>query len=212
MAETLICERCRGDNPVDARFCIDCGAALVSATTGPTTRLTGINCPACQTHNPEHARFCVVCGRSLETGPVPQPQLRPQPTRPTVPRVAPRPTQQSYPRMATPPTLAPVRPRAPHVPHARPQTPNPAPFIFLVGLVVLLANGAVWPGILVLIGVSILISQVARGRPDKGMNALFWFGGITLLLATGAFWPGIFVLFLLNAILNGLGRSHHHHW
>ena len=216
MAETLICERCHGDNPADARFCIDCGAALVNATTGPTTRLTGINCPACQTYNPEDARFCVVCGRSLAAGPAPertpQPQPQPQPTRPATPRVAPRPTQQSYPRMATPPALAPVRPTPPHVPHARPQTPNPAPFIFLIGLVVLLANGAVWPGILVLIGVSILISQVARGRPDKGMNALFWFGGITLLLATGAFWPGIFVLFLLNAVLNGWGRSHHRHW
>src|SRR5215211_8738051 len=51
MAETLTCERCGGDNPADARFCIDCGAALVNATTGPTTRLTGIDCPACQTHN-----------------------------------------------------------------------------------------------------------------------------------------------------------------
>jgi ribosomal protein L40E len=216
MAETLICERCHGDNPVDARFCIDCGAALVNAATGPTTRLKGISCPACQTQNPEHARFCVVCGRSLEAGPAqqrtPQPQPRPQPTRPAAPRVASRPTQQSYPRMATPPILAPVRPTPSHMPHARPQAANPAPFIFLIGLVVLLANGAVWPGILVLIGVSILISQVARGRPDKGMSALFWFGGITLLLATGAFWPGIFVLLLLNAALNGWGRSHHRHW
>jgi hypothetical protein len=114
--------------------------------------------------------------------------------------------------MATPPALAPVRPTPRRVPPARPQSQNPAPFIFLIGLVVLLANGAVWPGILVLIGVSILIGQVARGRPDKGMSALFWFGGITLLLATGAFWPGIIVLFLLNAVLNGWGHSHRHHW
>ena len=216
MAEILRCERCGGDNPADARFCIDCGATLVSATTGPTTRLAGISCPACQTHNPEHARFCVVCGRSFAAGPAPQgapqPQPRPQQARPAAQRVAPRSSQQSYPRMATPPSLAPVRPAPPRMPPARPQIQNPAPFIFLIGLVVLLANGAIWPGILVLIGVSILISQVARGHPDKGMNALFWFGGITLLLATGAFWPGIVVLFLLNAILNGWGRSHHHHW
>src|SRR6266540_1707371 len=135
MAETLICERCGGDNPAEARFCIDCGVALVSATTGPTTRLAGISCPACQTHNPEHARFCVVCGRSLAAGPAPQPQPRPQSARPAAPRAAPRPTQQSYPRMATPPSLAPVRPTPPHAPHARPQTQNPAPFIFLIGLV-----------------------------------------------------------------------------
>jgi len=191
MAETLLCERCGGDNPADARFCIDCGATLVSATTGPTTRLAGNTCPACQTHKSEHARFCVVCGRGLTTGTAPQFQPRSQPARPVAPRVAPRPTQQSYPRMATPPTLMPARTKPQHAPAARPQGQNPAPFIFLIGLVVLLANGAIWPGILVLIGVSILISQVARGRPDKGMSALFWFGGITLLLATGAFWPGI---------------------
>jgi ribosomal protein L40E len=212
MAETVICERCGGDNPADARFCIDCGATLVSATTGPTTRLAGISCPACQTHNPEHARFCVVCGRSLTNGPAPQPQPRSQPARPAAPRPTSRPAQQSYPRMATPPNLAPFRPMPPRGPSARPHSQNPAPFIFLIGLVVLLANGALWPGILVLIGVSILISQVARGRPDKGMSALFWFGGITLLLATGAFWPGIIVLFLLNAVLNGWGHAHRRHW
>lgn len=207
MAEPLICERCGGDNPADARFCIDCGGTLTSATTGPTTRLAGMTCPSCGTNNPEQARFCVLCGRSFSA---PQQQPRPAvpPARPSAPRTAPRPAAQSYPRTATPPTLTPFRP--PQVRPAHPRHQNPAPFVFLIGLVVLLANHTLWPGILILIGVSILISQVARGRPDKGMNALFWLGGITLLFATGTFWPGIFVLLLLNAAING--RWQRHHW
>jgi len=200
MAESLICERCGGDNPADARFCIDCGATLISATTGPTTRLAGITCPSCGTSNPEQARFCVLCGRSFSAP-------RPAPARPAATRSAPHPMAHSYPRTATPPALAPFRP--PQVQPARPRHQNPAPFIFLIGLVVLLANHTLWPGILVLIGVSMLISQVAHGRPDKGMNALFWLGGITLLLATGTFWPGIIVLFLLNTVINGRRR---HPW
>lgn len=202
MAETMICKRCGGDNPADARFCIDCGATFDSATTGPTTRLAGVNCPGCQTRNPEHARFCVVCGRSLAPGqqPMRSPQPRPQATRPA---------QQSHQRMATPPTFTPYRPAPPRLPPARPHSQNPAPFIFLIGLVVLFANHAIWPGILMLIGISILISQVAQGRPYRGMNALFWIGCITLLLATGAFWPGIIVLFLINALWQRQGRWPH---
>jgi ribosomal protein L40E len=213
MAEPLICERCGGDNPADARFCIDCGGTLASATTGPTTRLASINCPGCGTTNPEQARFCVLCGRAFSAQPPApaRPAPQPAPARPAAPRTAPRPAAHSYPRTATPPTLTPFGP--PQVRQARPAAPrhpNPAPFVFLIGLIVLLANHTLWPGILVLIGVSMLISQVARGRPDKGMNALFWLGGITLLLATGTFWPGIFVLFLLNTALGG--HRHRHHW
>lgn len=203
MSETMTCKRCGGDNPADARFCIDCGATLVSATTGPTTRLAAINCPACQTHNPEHARFCVVCGRSLGKA------TAPQAARSAPPQRAPaRPQIQAHQRTATPPMLTPYRPAPQRPAQPRPYHQNPAPFIFLIGLVLLFANHVIWPGILILIGISILISQVAHGRPYRGMGALFWVGGIALLLATGAFWPGILVLFLLNAIWHRHGYWH----
>ena len=47
MAEKLGCERCGGESPADARFCIDCGAPLAPASTGATTRLPGMRCPDC---------------------------------------------------------------------------------------------------------------------------------------------------------------------
>jgi hypothetical protein len=79
--------------------------------------------------------------------------------------------------------------------------------IFLIGLVLLAANNAIWPGILIVIGMSALVSQSAYGRPDKGLRALLWLGGLALLFATGTFWPGILFLLLLNGAIGGWGRS-----
>src|SRR5260221_10474977 len=139
MSEILHCDRCGGDSPTDARFCIDCGAPISAATTGPTTRLSGIVCPSCNTNNPEHARFCVVCGRAFGTAtprPAAPPAAAPAPTRPSA--------RPSYPRMATPPTLVPSRPWPPaHPPtsaHRRQGLGNdPGGIVFLIGLVALLA-------------------------------------------------------------------------
>src|SRR4051794_8164377 len=48
------CGNCRGQNPASAKFCENCGAALVTS------------CPACGT-TPSHpsARFCLNCGLAL---------------------------------------------------------------------------------------------------------------------------------------------------
>src|SRR6266508_7030289 len=82
MAEKLRCERCGGESPADARFCIDCGAPLAPPSTGGTTRLPGMRCADCGTNNPEHARFCVVCGRGLgmDTAPASRLTTPPRPT------------------------------------------------------------------------------------------------------------------------------------
>ena len=96
----------------------------------------------------------------------------------------------------------PVRPQLQKSQHHDPST-----LIFLVGLFVLLASHAFWPGILLLIGVSNLFHQAARGRPEKGVHALLWLGGLALLFATGAFWPGIFILLILNMVFGGWARS-----
>lgn len=209
MAEILRCPRCSDENPADARFCIDCGTTLISATTGPTTRLATVACPGCRTNNPEQAHFCVLCGRSLSSRPSPQPQPALRPASPAVPHVAP-PAQQSHPRVATPPALTTFRSTPAPMQPAQSRGQNPAPFIFIIGLVLLFANHMVWPGILMLIGVSMLIGHVAQGRPARDMRKLFWVIGLLVLFTTGSFFPGIFVLLLLNAIMNGWSGGRHH--
>jgi hypothetical protein len=206
MPEVLHCDRCGGDNPTDARFCIDCGAPIGAATTGPTTRLAGIACPSCNTNNPEHARFCVVCGRAFGAA-------KPRPAAPPPAAPAARP---SYPRMATPPTLMAARPQPPAQPPRTAQRQHgfgndPSPVVFLIGLFALLASHTIWPGILLLLGLTNLIHQGAQGRSDHGVRTLLWLGGLTLLFATGTFWPGILILLFINMAMNG-GRSGRWYW
>lgn len=202
MAEALRCERCGGESPADARFCIDCGAPLVPAATGPTARLAGMRCPNCQTVNPENARFCVVCGHGLVAGTASRP--RPTPVRP-VPR-------QSYPRVDARPAPIPVRP-APPAWHGAAHGQYVGMLVFLVGLLLLIATHRIWPGILLLIGISSLIGQTNRGRPEKGLAHLIWWGGLALLFATGLFWPGLLLLILLcAAISNWAGPSGWRYW
>ncbi len=214
MPEILHCDRCGGDSPTDARFCIDCGAPIGAATTGPTTRLTGIVCRSCNTNNPEHARFCVVCGRAFGAAMPPPPRPAAPPAAAPVPtRPAARP---SYPRMATPPTLLPSRPWPPSHPpttahHRQGLGNDPGGVVFLIGLVALLASNTIWPGILLLLGFTNLVHQAARGRPDHGVRGLLWLGGLTLLFATGTFWPGILILFFISMAL-GRGGSRHWYW
>jgi hypothetical protein len=202
MADTVRCKSCGEKNPADARFCIDCGASLIAATTGPTTKLGGLACPSCQANNPENARFCVVCGRDMgATAPKPAP-ARPTPSRPAAP---PRPAPHIHPRMAAPPAPMPYRPA--HPPHLRPhghwQGGNPGNWVFLIGLFLLLTSHHIWPGILVVIGISIFLNQAARGRLDRGLGALLWLGGLALLFTTGSFWPLIVMLLLLHGMMRG---------
>lgn len=201
MAETTHCERCGGPNPHDARFCIDCGASLAPATTGPTTRLAGVACPVCGTENPEAARFCVVCGRGLVAGAPP-----PRTAAPPRPRLAP---QQSFPRVQTPP--APTRmapPSAPAWPAQRtqPRKHQSGALIFVIGLFLLAASHTIWPGILLLVGIYSLVNASNHGRMDKALMSIIWWGGLAFLFSTGMFWPGIVLLVLLSAVAGNWTR------
>jgi Double zinc ribbon len=219
MAETHHCERCGGDSPADACFCIDCGATLAPVATGDTTRLPGMRCPSCATNNPEHARFCVVCGRGLVAGATPavRPTLQPRPQAapPGSKRARPHSARQhSYPRVDVPPVAIPM---APPRPMALPQRAGGSfrgngPLLFAVGLFVLVMTGNVWPGILWLIGVSGFVGAVTQGRGDKALQALLWWGGLALLFATGTFWPGILVLVFLGMALGRRGRGYGWWW
>src|SRR5262249_53540522 len=44
------CPRCQHENPVQAKFCLECGARLSSV------------CAKCQTQLPAGAKFCLECG------------------------------------------------------------------------------------------------------------------------------------------------------
>ena len=51
------CSTCHMDNATDARFCVECGAALANT------------CPSCTTANAPAARFCSQCGQALADAP-----------------------------------------------------------------------------------------------------------------------------------------------
>ncbi len=50
------CHKCNRDNPVDAKFCSGCGAALEKTK----------SCPGCGELNDPDARFCDNCGQSIQ--------------------------------------------------------------------------------------------------------------------------------------------------
>jgi len=52
-SSTLLCSGCQHENADGARFCNECGNALVP------------RCPACGEENPQKAKFCAECGRPL---------------------------------------------------------------------------------------------------------------------------------------------------
>lgn len=51
------CTRCQKENPPQAKFCLECGAALA------------LKCAACGTELPAGAKFCPECGQSLNAQP-----------------------------------------------------------------------------------------------------------------------------------------------
>src|SRR5829696_10457253 len=60
------CPRCQHDNPVHARFCLQCGGRFA------------LTCAECGTELPADARFCLQCGHAVSAPPA-------APPRPTAP-------------------------------------------------------------------------------------------------------------------------------
>ncbi len=202
MAPTRHCARCGGQNPAEAQFCIECGAGLESAATGPTVKLSGVNCPACGALNPERSQFCCICGRGLaqsrgRTQPLPGRQPRPRPHAPIGP---PPQHQRSYPRVHWPPIPAPIPPAPLRQPQHSPlHSPAAVPLLVILALACLLMVKAVGPGLLVgfamLAVVSGIFSQRMAGRV---INIALLVMGI-LLVATTGFWPALLVLFFVRS-------------
>ena len=49
----MICSSCQANNPDQAKFCMQCGAAQANT------------CPPCSTELPTEARFCFGCGHQI---------------------------------------------------------------------------------------------------------------------------------------------------
>jgi cytochrome c-type biogenesis protein CcmH/NrfG len=52
-----LCQKCKAAIPANAKFCPQCGTAVVKAT--------NLTCPNCQATNPTSATFCIECGTNL---------------------------------------------------------------------------------------------------------------------------------------------------
>ncbi|MFN8477231.1 MAG: hypothetical protein U0074_05290 [Kouleothrix sp.] len=79
--------------------------------------------------------------------------------------------------------------------------------VWLIGLGIIALNGWWWPGILVLIGLSSLLSGLAHANsPAARLGAIrVWrMIGITVLAATGWWWPGILILVGLSAVFGSV--------
>lgn len=189
MTTPLRCPRCDNLNPAEARFCIECGATLVEAATGATTKLAGRPCPHCRTLNPEDAHFCVTCGRSFAAPP--RPSTGSGRAHQRAPHARPASGRHCFARVATPPSATMVR-------HGKPNTGA----LMIFGIAFLLITGTFWPGILLLIGVVTYVNAWAAGHAARGLKPLLWLGGLTLLFATHTLWPGILLLIAVSWLLD----------
>lgn len=196
-----MCARCDAQIPEGGRFCIECGAPAEPAT-GATERLPehagGPQCGVCGTRNPAGADFCVSCGRALGARPLAEP--------PPAPGLPPMPAPLSY-APAEPPPM-PARRMRPFV-----EWDGLTGGVWLIGLAVLFMTGWWWPGILVLIGLSSLLSGMARAQsPQARLGALqgaVWMIGIAVIAAFGWWWPGMLVLIGLSAIMGAVSFRDH---
>ncbi len=151
-----------------------------------------MQCPTCEREVPADAQYCIYCATRLAPEVVAEPRAATGPTR----RLDPEPAY-AMPEATVAPAATMTRRR-----HRNKEISTP---IFFIGLAVLIATGNVWPGILVLVGVTSFISESARGRHRAAMQGLIFWGGLAVLFATGWFWPGILLLLGLSALVNPRG-------
>jgi hypothetical protein len=201
------CVSCDAELPEGALFCIECGTPAERASTGATERLPertgGPRCPACGTVNPSFATYCVNCGRALgqEAG-APRPTLAPAPPRaaqPQVPHTFEVPALPSAQPIPVPPTIGRARKR-----RSSETAGGIIGGLFLIGLALLFATGTIWPGILVLVGITAFVGAATNGEARGGFIGAAFMVGMAFLFASDTFWPGILVLVGITAILGAV--------
>lgn len=161
-----------------------------------------MNCPNCDRKIPTDSQYCIYCSAQLA-----QPVVETKPAVGPTQRLDPAYSMPRPPELAPSPAPAPSRP-----PRARRngQRSVPTAAIWLIGMGILFLTNLIWPGVLVLVGLTSYVEQEARGKREAGLSSLVFFSGLALLFLTDLFWPGILVLagamWLLNS-RNGRGWS-----
>lgn len=159
-----------------------------------------MKCPTCDRLNPEDAQFCIYCAARL-TPPAAVMEATPAtgPTKRLGEEAAP-----SY-QMPAPPAA----PSLPQRPSGRPRFGTESiGAIWLIGLGILFFTGEIFPGVLVLVGLTSYIKAAARGREQDGLRSFVFFGGLAAMFWFGWFWPLILV-WVGAMILFNRGRGWH---
>jgi RNA polymerase subunit RPABC4/transcription elongation factor Spt4 len=59
-ADIVLCNKCKAPNKSDAKFCMNCGSAIMEE------KQEGKSCPSCGVLAKEGAKFCMKCGGKIE--------------------------------------------------------------------------------------------------------------------------------------------------
>ena len=78
--------------------------------------------------------------------------------------------------------------------------------VFLIGLGVLFATGFWFPGILLVIGATMLVQGLADGRGWYSLQGAAWMIGLGIWFATGASVAMLFILLGISVLIGALVR------
>ena len=172
------CPHCERDIPADAAFCIYCAAPIAKAEpVEPDRPATGSKIRL------DPGQVAAASRRA--------PSKRTQPARTIIV------DNRCGAHAPTPPVVIDnrrnVRPRK--------HRSDPSGGLFLVGLGILILTHTLWPGILLLIGLTHYVKENARGRAHRAVKRLVFFGGLGFLFWADLFWPGILLLLIAVHVL-----------
>ena len=164
-----------------------------------------MHCRTCGDELPEAATFCVACGASLQqhtasgiSRPVPAATGRTivlDAARIPVTRVA-SPVLLAAPAVAGRTRAAGACGRGARRTHALHSFP-----LFMLGIILLVTTGNLWPGILVLLGITGAIDELNQGRVRAALARAVFLIGTAVLFFSGSIWPGILIVLVIAALI-----------
>ncbi len=156
-----------------------------------------MNCPNCARTNPGDARFCIYCAASFQS---------PVVTSETTPAIGPTTRLDSavvpsYTLPSAAPVTAPqmnVQPMAP----VRRFNKESIGAVWLIGLGILFLTRNLFPGILVLIGITAYLNAHADGHNTRGLQPLLFFVGLAVIFSIGFSIPLLLLWLGLTVLIN----------
>ncbi len=144
-----------------------------------------MTCPKCGRSNPEDSKFCIYCSSRMA-----EPEHVSASTGQTV--------------LLDSTTVAPVPPTAQLAPTTSQQGISSGVIgaVWLIGIGLLIMFKLMWPGILILLGLTAFLHDSSSGRSQSGLRTLVFFVGIAFLYWTRLFWPGMLILLGIVALLS----------